>query len=315
MSSPTLPTIDDVARIDDRDEAAQEPGAADAARENGDLHAAASRGSAASTLRVRGPSRDARRARSATVSTSSTRFGASTTRDGAERGEPLRAAGAVERREEALVRRGRARSSSRRPPARGRARRSGTAPASASRSRGVTHGRSALTTRNGDGAPGRRRGVEPGPHGGALAVPRIGNVLDTVRELDRVGRDDEDAADCRRGSDDIGEHRLREPHAIAVRQGRAGASGRCRGRERPPSALSDNTTGAVRRDRGCSAFAVGRLRGRPTSACRRSASTTAGSVCVGVEDVCSRSQQIATASRSTPQSTSASAGSCASRSV
>ena len=72
-----------VAWIDYTDEAAQEPRATDAAREDRDVHAADSRCSEASTRRVCGPSRSASRARSSGVSTSSMRFGASIRIDGA----------------------------------------------------------------------------------------------------------------------------------------------------------------------------------------------------------------------------------------
>ncbi len=72
----------DVVRVDDRHDAPKEARAADAARQHGHSHAAAPRRIAASTARVLGPTRPASRSRSATVSTSSIRFGASTARDG-----------------------------------------------------------------------------------------------------------------------------------------------------------------------------------------------------------------------------------------
>ncbi len=72
----------DAGRIDDPDEPAEKPRAADATRESDNLHAAAPRCSATSTRRVFGPTRGARRRRSSSVSTSSLRFGTSTRRDG-----------------------------------------------------------------------------------------------------------------------------------------------------------------------------------------------------------------------------------------
>ena len=76
-----------VVRFEYRYDAAKEARPSDATREDGRLHAAfpvgsPARRSEASTLLVRGPSRSCTRSRSATASTSSMRFGASTSRDG-----------------------------------------------------------------------------------------------------------------------------------------------------------------------------------------------------------------------------------------
>src|SRR5689334_10088531 len=74
-----VPDVSDhghVRRIDDVDEAPQEPSASDTAREHDDLHAGTF--SSASTDLVAGPTRSATRSRSAIVSTSSTRFSSST---------------------------------------------------------------------------------------------------------------------------------------------------------------------------------------------------------------------------------------------
>jgi len=59
------------------DDAAQEPRATDAAREDRDVHAADGRSREASARRVCAPTRSPRRTRSSSVSTSSIRFGAS----------------------------------------------------------------------------------------------------------------------------------------------------------------------------------------------------------------------------------------------
>src|SRR5581483_7807568 len=77
-----VPDDRDVRRLDDAEQAAQEARAADAARQGDDVHAADSSRSDASTPRVCAPSRPRRRVRSSSVSTSS-RFGASSRRDGA----------------------------------------------------------------------------------------------------------------------------------------------------------------------------------------------------------------------------------------
>ena len=132
-----------VVRFDYRDDAAQEPRAADAARE----HGRPSRGGPAGAARRARCARPraeplASRSRSATVSTSSIRFGASTVRDGRERGEPRGAAGPVDRGEQVGRRRARARSSCRPPPARARGRRRARRrPARAGRARSRTAGR------------------------------------------------------------------------------------------------------------------------------------------------------------------------------
>ena len=100
-SSPTLPIDGDVGRIDDRDDAAQEARAADAAREHGHLHAAAPARSVARTLRVRGPSRAAQTlevGERVDVVDEIRRVAPSAS--GAERGEPLGAARPVDRREQ-----------------------------------------------------------------------------------------------------------------------------------------------------------------------------------------------------------------------
>src|SRR3954462_1869145 len=72
-----------VAWIDDRYDSAEKPRSADAAREDCDVHAAEGRSREASARRVCAPTRSATRARSSSVSTSSMRFGASSTREGA----------------------------------------------------------------------------------------------------------------------------------------------------------------------------------------------------------------------------------------
>src|SRR5205085_2240263 len=85
-----VPYDGDVVWFDYNGHAPKEPGSPDAAGEDGHLHAAAPASSCASTRRVCGPSRVRRRSRSPTVSTSSTRFGTSSSRDGAS--APNRAA-------------------------------------------------------------------------------------------------------------------------------------------------------------------------------------------------------------------------------
>ena len=120
---------------------------------------------------------------------------------------------------------------------------SGTAPASASRSRGVAHGRSALTTRYGAGAPAATaassaaRTAAPWPRRGS------GTCSTPAGQRRRAGATTKSTADRRRGGEHVGEHRLGEPDASRLRdRRRAGASDRCRGRERRRSPSLVDTT-------------------------------------------------------------------------
>src|SRR5947208_6520496 len=71
-----------IARPDDLGQRLHEPGAADSPCQDGDLHLAAKR-RLSSAARVLAPRRPSRRSRSLSESTSSARFGISTSRDGA----------------------------------------------------------------------------------------------------------------------------------------------------------------------------------------------------------------------------------------
>ena len=163
-----------VVRFDDSDHSAQEPRAADTAREHGHLHAAAPARSEARTLRVRGPSRPLEPLEIGDRVHVIYEIRRVHLQEGAERREPRRAAGPVDRDEQAGRGRARARSSSRRPRGASASPSSGTAPASASRSRAVRTGRSALTTRNGPTpARSQRRCLEPCADGGPLAAAGV----------------------------------------------------------------------------------------------------------------------------------------------
>ena len=155
---------------------AEEPRAADAAREHGHLHAAALARREASTLRVCGPRRGSSRSRSATVSTSSMRFGEL---DQARRRRARRTARrcpARRRGDEELGRRERERV---RRPVGGRREREPVGREPRRRARAgraaSTHGRSALTTSTGDAPPAATTASRPASTAAPWPRARLGD--------------------------------------------------------------------------------------------------------------------------------------------
>ena len=228
-----------VGRVDDRDDAAQEARAADAAREHGDLHAAApsscrERGAGARAERARRAARGRRACRRRRSGSASRPCATARARRSARRCRARRPA----RRGRAT--RARARSSCRRRPPRRASPSSGTAPASVKRSRAVTHGRSALTTRYGGPPAGRDRCVEPVRDRRSLAAARVGD-RDRPARRRALGRDHDRRAEREAGGDDVAEHRVRERLArLAPAAARAGSCPPRPGRE-PPASASPRT--------------------------------------------------------------------------